>query len=264
MVGADDRRYDGTAEGAAAIADGEQVTLEFTFPDAVTPQTIGLAVLVVRRGQRGRDGAGAQAHRLTVGARRPARPTLGDPDHGRTRVHRALRSATLIGCAALLAASSVTAMGSAPAAAAPAGASITVKARLTGWVARRDGYFLYRDGATVRMVVGVWPALPREDVLARLEWRRTGNRWRVLDVSTATFNRDGRASFLVRGLPDGYSFRIRAKVPSTGRARGGSLEMALLPGSLTRCGVSRSVSGSRARSRRLPTWRARTAGRSGG
>lgn len=114
----------------------------------------------------------------------------------------------------LFAASSVAA-GSAPEAAAPAGASITVKARLTGWVARRDGYFLYRRGATVRMVAGVWPALPREEVLARLEWRRAGNRWRVLDVSATTFNRDGRASFLVRGLPDGYSFRMRAKVPAT-------------------------------------------------
>jgi hypothetical protein len=136
-------------------------------------------------------------------------------------VHRALRSATLIGCATLLAASSVTATGSASAEVVPAGVSITVKARLTGWIARRDGYFLYRNGATVRMVVGVWPALPREDVLARLEWRRTGNRWRVLDVSTTTFNRDGRASFLVRGLPDGYSFRIRAKVPATGEHEAG-------------------------------------------
>ena len=131
-------------------------------------------------------------------------------------MHRALRSATLIGCATLLAASSVTATGSASAEVAPAGTSITVKTRLTGWVARRDGYFLYLNGATVRMVVGVWPALPHENVLARLEWRRTGNRWRVLDVSTTTFNRNGRASFLVRGLPDGYSFRIRAKVPQTG------------------------------------------------
>ena len=45
VVGVDDRRYDGTAEGAAPIADGEQVSLEFTFPDAVTPATIGLVVL---------------------------------------------------------------------------------------------------------------------------------------------------------------------------------------------------------------------------
>jgi hypothetical protein len=93
---------------------------------------------------------------------------------------------------------------------------VTVKARLTGWIVRRDGYYLFREGATVRMVVGVLPALPHEDVLARLEWRRAGSRWRLLDVSTTTFNRDGRAAFLVRGLPDGYSFRIRAKVPSTG------------------------------------------------
>jgi hypothetical protein len=45
VVGADDRRYDGTVEGATPIADGEQVTVAFTFPDAVSPQTIGLAVL---------------------------------------------------------------------------------------------------------------------------------------------------------------------------------------------------------------------------
>ena len=45
VVGADDRRYDGAIEGATPIADGEQVAVEFTFPDAVSPQTIGLAVL---------------------------------------------------------------------------------------------------------------------------------------------------------------------------------------------------------------------------
>ena len=131
-------------------------------------------------------------------------------------MHPARRSAAVIGCAVLLAASAVAAMRSVPAAAAPAGTSITVKARLTGWVARRDGYYLYRERGNVRTVVGVRPVLPHGDVLARLEWRRTGTRWRVLDVSATTFNRDGRASFLVRGLPDGYSFRIRAKVPPTG------------------------------------------------
>jgi hypothetical protein len=56
VVGVDDRRYDGAVEGAAPIADGEQVTLEFTFPDAVTPQTIGLAVLSF-----GEDNVGAMA-----------------------------------------------------------------------------------------------------------------------------------------------------------------------------------------------------------
>ncbi len=45
VLGADDRRYDATVDGAAPIADGEQATLEFTFPDVVSPQTIGLAVL---------------------------------------------------------------------------------------------------------------------------------------------------------------------------------------------------------------------------
>lgn len=136
-------------------------------------------------------------------------------------MHRALRSAALIACAVLLTATALASRSAAPAVAAPAGASITVKARLTGWVARRDGYFLYREGATVRMVASVRPALPRDDVLARLEWRRTGSRWRVLDVSATTFNRDGRAAFVVRGLPDGYSFRIRAKVPSTGEHEAG-------------------------------------------
>lgn len=45
VVGADDRRYDGMSQDAAPIASGQQVTLEFTFPEPVMPQTIGLAVL---------------------------------------------------------------------------------------------------------------------------------------------------------------------------------------------------------------------------
>lgn len=95
-----------------------------------------------------------------------------------------------------------------------AGGSITVKARLIGWVARRDGYHLYREGATVRAVVSTWPNLRGEEVRARLEWRRPEARWRLLDVTSTTLNRDSRGSFLVRGLPAGYAFRIRAKVPA--------------------------------------------------
>jgi hypothetical protein len=45
VVGTDDRRYDGMVEGAAPVADGDQVTLDFTFPDQVMPQTIGLVIL---------------------------------------------------------------------------------------------------------------------------------------------------------------------------------------------------------------------------
>jgi hypothetical protein len=45
VIGVDDRRYNGATEGAARIASGEQVSLEFTFPEAVKPQMIGLAVL---------------------------------------------------------------------------------------------------------------------------------------------------------------------------------------------------------------------------
>ncbi len=46
VIGADDRRYDATSDAAAPIADGEQATLQLTFPDGVTQQTIGLVVLV--------------------------------------------------------------------------------------------------------------------------------------------------------------------------------------------------------------------------
>jgi hypothetical protein len=99
--------------------------------------------------------------------------------------------------------------------------SITVKSRLIGWVARRDGYHLYREGATLRMVVVAWPDLSGERVRARLEWRRAHRRWRLLDVRSARLNRESEALFLVRGLPDGYSFRIRARVASTDEHRAG-------------------------------------------
>jgi hypothetical protein len=45
VLGVDDRRYDGEVSGAGPIPDGEGVSLEFRFPDEVTPETIGLAVL---------------------------------------------------------------------------------------------------------------------------------------------------------------------------------------------------------------------------
>ena len=91
----------------------------------------------------------------------------------------------------------------------------TVKARLTGWVGRRDGFHLYRRGATVRTVVNVWPNLRGERVRARLEWRRVSAPWRLLDISTAVLNRDGRTLFLVRRLPEGFAFRIRARMRPT-------------------------------------------------
>ena len=96
------------------------------------------------------------------------------------------------------------------------GIEVTVKARLTGWVARRDGFHLYREGATVRLGVVVWPNLHGERVRARLEWRRAGRHWQVLDVSSARLNLDSRGLFLVRGLPAGYSFRIRGRVRALG------------------------------------------------
>ena len=56
VLGTDDQRYDGVADGIAPIPDGQQVSLEFSFPDAVSPQTIGLAVLMF-----GEDNVGAMA-----------------------------------------------------------------------------------------------------------------------------------------------------------------------------------------------------------
>ena len=56
VVVADDASYEGLAPGAGAIADGEEVTVEITFPDAVSPQTIGLVVLSL-----GADNIGAMA-----------------------------------------------------------------------------------------------------------------------------------------------------------------------------------------------------------
>lgn len=91
---------------------------------------------------------------------------------------------------------------------------VTVNAWLTGWVARRDGYHLYREGATVRAPVVVWPDLRGEKVWGRLEWRRAGRRWAVLDVSSVRLNLDSRGLFVVRGLPAGYAFRISARVPA--------------------------------------------------
>ena len=41
VVSSDDRRYDGVARGAEPIADGEQVTLEFTFPGPSGPRRSG-------------------------------------------------------------------------------------------------------------------------------------------------------------------------------------------------------------------------------
>jgi hypothetical protein len=100
---------------------------------------------------------------------------------------------------------------------------VIVRTRLIGWVARRDGYHLYMEGATVRSSVAVWPNLHGETLRARLEWRRAGSRWDLLDVSSTRLNLDSQGLFLVRGLPAGYSFRIRARVtPGNGHPAGRS------------------------------------------
>ncbi|MGZ8583711.1 MAG: hypothetical protein ACXWXG_10330 [Actinomycetota bacterium] len=90
-----------------------------------------------------------------------------------------------------------------------------LKTRMTGWVSMEGGFHLYRPGATARLQVGVWPAFPDEIVQARLEWRLQGRPWRLLDRSSAALNRDSRAMFQVRRVPNGYSFRIRVRIDPT-------------------------------------------------
>lgn len=90
-----------------------------------------------------------------------------------------------------------------------------VRTRMTGWESRAGGFHIYRSGATARLQVGVWPASPQETVRARLEWRRQGRAWRLLDRSSAILNRDSRAMFEVRGVPGGYRFRIMVRIGPT-------------------------------------------------
>jgi len=90
-----------------------------------------------------------------------------------------------------------------------------IRNRMTGWVSRAGGFHVYRSGATARLQVGVWPAFPQEIVRARLEWRRQGRPWRLLDRSSAALNRDSRAMFEIRRVPDGYGFRIRVRIGAT-------------------------------------------------
>lgn len=45
VIAADGRRYDAPPGQVAPIADASEATLEFVFPEAVSPRTIGLTVL---------------------------------------------------------------------------------------------------------------------------------------------------------------------------------------------------------------------------
>jgi hypothetical protein len=90
-----------------------------------------------------------------------------------------------------------------------------VRTRMTGWASRARGFYVYRPGATARLRVGVWPSFAGETVRARLEWRSQGRPWRPLDRSGAALNRDSRAMFEVRRVPEGFSFRIRVRIGAT-------------------------------------------------
>lgn len=99
--------------------------------------------------------------------------------------------------------------------------AVTVKTRMIGWVSKSHGYHVYRRGATAPLDVGVWPSFPHERVKARLEWRRPGRPWRLLDVSFAKLNLDSRAQFRVRRIPEGFGFRIRVRIGPTSEHRAG-------------------------------------------
>lgn len=128
-------------------------------------------------------------------------------------LRRSVLIATLVAAVAISSADPASASAELSAEARGGRIEPTVRARLVGWIGRRDGVFLYREGATVLMAVVVRPALARAKVRARLEWHRAGSRWRLLDVSTTRLSLAGRARFRIRRLPAGYAFRIRARVP---------------------------------------------------
>ncbi len=96
-----------------------------------------------------------------------------------------------------------------------AGAPVTVKTRMTGWVSKYHGDYVYRAGDTAGLEVAVWPMFPGEKVKARLEWRDHGRPWRLLDISRARLNREARALFKVRRVPEGFRFRIRVAIAAT-------------------------------------------------
>jgi hypothetical protein len=90
-----------------------------------------------------------------------------------------------------------------------------IRSRMTGWVSRSGGFHVYRSGTTARLQVGVWPSFAGETVRGRLEWRGQGRSWRLLDRSSTALNRDSRAMFEVRRVPEGFSFRIRVRIGAT-------------------------------------------------
>ena len=83
VVGADDRRYDGMVEGAAADRRWRAGDPRVHVPRPVTPQTIGLVILSFGDDNVGRDGSGAETERLNPA--RPSRDRLG-PDPARKDV----------------------------------------------------------------------------------------------------------------------------------------------------------------------------------
>lgn len=56
VIAGDGKRYEGAVASAAPIADGDEVSFEVTFPEQVTPDSVGLAILLF-----GGSNAGAMA-----------------------------------------------------------------------------------------------------------------------------------------------------------------------------------------------------------
>jgi hypothetical protein len=56
VIAGDGKRYEGTVASSATIADGGEASFQVTFPEQVTPDTVGLAILLF-----GGSNAGAMA-----------------------------------------------------------------------------------------------------------------------------------------------------------------------------------------------------------
>ena len=222
IVSSDDRRYDGVARGAEPIPDGEQVTLEFTFPGTVGPETIGLAVLAFGdenvRCPRSRGpadpGVAPGAAGLTRG--RPRGVHSRQQPEGRPPVLRTARL-VLVSCLAL------AVLGARPASVGLAGdrVAVTVKTRMTGWASKSRGYHVYRRGATARLDVGVWAGVPARagEGAARMA---TPGPW-LAPARRLVRQAESRQSRPVQGPQDlqGVRVPIRVRIRPTDKHRAG-------------------------------------------
>ena len=227
VVGTDDRRYDGMVEGAAPVADGDQVTLEFTFPEPVNAADDRARDPVVRRRQRRGHGSGAETERLNPADRRgidSARPRPeGRPPDAPTDPRGARRGARV------------------ERARVPRRTGRRRHSRRPrhqephdrmgvedGWIPRRTDRGPPR---ACRSACG-HPSQERRCGLAS-SGGVMGVRGVCSTARSASLNRDSRAMFEVRRVPEGFSFRIRVADRGDAGTQGGTVGLVVLPSALT-------------------------------